>query len=381
MRCSPAPITPFGRLAVVLLCTATAATGLAADREFAIGKDGRSILLPLTVGDREILCLVDTGASRSAFDVSLRPLLGTSRGTKTIQTPAGRRSVDQFAWPDARLGAEMLKSERPVVCIDLDNTRKASGQDMFAVLGMDVLRSRRIQIDFDAGSLRILESLPADRSQLGQHLPISFAADDTPSLAVSIGEGHDVPFLIDTGTLGNSIEADQFDDLLEQNRIRLGGPSLSVTVGGAIAGEAGRLDRLSVGPFVHRDLRMARLNVNSLGLRYLSRFRVTFDFPGGNVYLHQGANFSRPEPTATSGLSLAWVDGEVTVQAVLKDGPAAGAGIRPHDVLVRVDGSEASRYDHHSLRALLTSAVGRQVPLTIRRQTAEIDVTLVLTEK
>ena len=47
--------------------------------EFTIGKEGRLILLPVSVDGEEVLFMLDTGACRSGIDVSLRDKLGEPR--------------------------------------------------------------------------------------------------------------------------------------------------------------------------------------------------------------------------------------------------------------------------------------------------------------
>ncbi|HLJ10763.1 MAG TPA: PDZ domain-containing protein [Planctomycetaceae bacterium] len=122
------------------------------------------------------------------------------------------------------------------------------------------------------------------------------------------------------------------------------------------------------------------MNPSALGRRYLSRFCATFDFPGAAIYLREGQRFDSPEPGATSGLALNWVDGEIQVQAVQKDGPAEQAGIRAQDILVRIADRPAEEFDHFELRQLLTSVGGKKLPLTVRRAEREFHLELTLKE-
>jgi predicted metalloprotease with PDZ domain len=120
------------------------------------------------------------------------------------------------------------------------------------------------------------------------------------------------------------------------------------------------------------------LNVNSLGIRYFSRFRVTFDFPGRAVYLQRGAHYTRAEPCATSGLTLNWIGGEAVVESVREQGPADVVGIRPGDLLVSVNDNDAVVHDPFILRQLLTSEGGRKVAMTVNRGGRVLGFELVL---
>jgi hypothetical protein len=321
---------------------------------------------------------VDTGASLSGFDESLKPVLGQPRGHRKLKTPGGSTRVEEFDWPDAKLRDQPLATDRRIVVVDLAEIRQATNDRIYGVIGMDVLRKYRLQIDFDAGWLRFLESLPANTGKLGERIPMEFTDEGAPYFVGSLGDQASDRFLIDTGTQGNSLEATVFDELREQDFVQPERGFANVTLAGELRGRRGKLDRLTVGPFTREGLRVSRINFSSVGLHYLSRFRITFDFPGRCAYLQKGKHYAKPEPCATSGLSILWIDGEPVIEEVRADGPGDRAGVKLRDVLVRVDGRPAAEFDPFALRQVLTSVGGRKVPLTVRRGTHELDVDVVL---
>jgi hypothetical protein len=348
--------------------------------DFKIGKDGRLVLLPVTIGSKTISCLVDNGASLSAFDVTLKEALGKPQGTRLLKTAAGLVRVETYGWPEARLGDRVLQTDRPVACLELRHFQQAINEPILGVLGMDLLRLVPIQIDFDEGIFRFLPSLPVARDELGVKIPLRFLRDGTPVLVGSPGAARREDFVIDTGAQGNSLREYMFDELLDQGNIRVGTMFTSVTATGAARGQRGRLDKICVGPLEHEGLRFSRLGYSSLGLRYFSRFVVTFDFPDECVYLRRGAHHARPEPVATSGLTLTWDNESPVVESVRADGPGAKAGLARFDVLVRINGRDAAEYDHFALRELLTSEVGRRVRMTVRRGNRLLDLVVELGE-
>ncbi len=365
---------------VLTLSTAVAdqAVAPAIEGEFQIGTDGRLMLVPVRVNNRDVLCLVDTGASLTAFDVSLRDVLGEPAGLRVLNAPGARVRVESYEWPAVTIGGRLLKSPRPVVAIDLEDMRRASNAKIYGVIGMDVLQSCRVQIDFDRGRLRFLNSLPRNPAELGEKLPLRMEEDGVPYLRGSLGGGLDEWFVIDTRALGNSLQEDVFDELRERKQLQLGASSASMTVAGEMRGDRGKIREFRMGRFRHAGLRFSRVRMSSLGLRYFSRFRVVFDFPGEALYVREGEHYERPEPVATSGLALKWIEGAATVAAVTKNGAGAKAGMKPDDVLVRIDGRPADVFDPFALRELLTSAAGRSVPVTIRRGKRTFDIELVL---
>jgi hypothetical protein len=364
----------------VRICRAADPAASELSGEFTIGKDGRLVLLPVTLGPKTISCLVDTGASLCAFDTTLKEFLGQSRGTRNLQGAEGPFRVETFDWPNAKLGEQVLKTAQPVACLDLRHIRDATNEPVLGVLGMDLLRTARFQIDFDEGIFRFLPSRPDNSREWGVQIPVRFKRDGPPLItACAAADVHD-DFVIDTGAQGNSLQEALFDALIDDGRIRKGASFTSVAATRQVRGQRGRVDRFSIGPQEHRELRFSRLKYSSLGLRYFSRYVVTFDFPDGCVYMRKGVHHLRPEPRATSGLTLKWQDRLPIVESVRADGPAARAGLARADVLVRIDGKEATEFDHFSLRELLTSEPGRRVKLSVRRAEHVLDFAVVLDE-
>jgi hypothetical protein len=372
---------------LLVICAAVAASqslvradGAPPVGEFEIGKDGRFLIVPAAHDGKELLCLVDTGASVSAFDVSLRDSLGEPRGHKLLKTPGGFVRREMFDWPDVRLGDSSLRSRQHVICLDLSDVRHATNSEIYGVIGMDILKSSLMQVDFDAGRLRFLKALPADRRPLGEPVAMPHGEGGTPQLIGRIGAERFVRFVIDTGAQGNSVEAELFDELADEGLVGTGRTFVSVTIAGELRGQRGRLSDLTIGPFTQRGLRVSRINLSSVGLRYFSRFQTTFDFPAERVYLRRGAGFERPEPAATSGTTIIWDNGEPTIETVRPKGAGARAGLAPLDVLVRVNGRPAREFDPFALRELFTSTAGLTIPLQVRRAGQEFSSNLVLEE-
>jgi S1-C subfamily serine protease len=101
----------------------------------------------------------------------------------------------------------------------------------------------------------------------------------------------------------------------------------------------------------------------------LHRFRVIYDCPHGKIYL---------EPTGRVGerfehdmAGLKWLNTgegrrEFRVRSVRAGSPAGEAGLRPGEVLVRVDGKEAGEFDRSRLAGYLQRE-GRAVRMEVKR--------------
>jgi len=159
--------------------------------QFDVFTDGDMLLVPVDVGGKRYSFWVDTGATVSIYDESLRPLLGEARGTNSAAAPnGGVIRVGLFNAPNARLGKLSLRAKTPVVCLDNQKMREVSGHDFYGVIGMDVLSNHVVRLDSDRGKLMILRS---PGTAVGHALPITYVAQ-LPLIAIDIRGCGKLPF-------------------------------------------------------------------------------------------------------------------------------------------------------------------------------------------
>jgi hypothetical protein len=269
--------------------------GLVLER-FSVARGGSLLIVPIRLGGKEHPFVVDTGASRTTFDISLP--LGEPRGQVEFETGGEYVIHRTFDSPDARLGELPLRLPAPVPAMDLARFRKGSAQPFEGLLGMDVLRRHVVHVDFDRGELLILKSVPPGA---GESVPIVWAPDDQPEVVANVAAEEQLRFLIDTGSSlphSASVSAPFLRRLVGRGAFREVGSARALTPSGQTRRRLCQGDYLQLGEFridgpVVDELPQ-RL-VNLLGLRFWSRFVVTFDFPGDRVYLRSGENFRRED--------------------------------------------------------------------------------------
>jgi hypothetical protein len=351
---------------------------------FSIANDGDAILLPVTIRGKEYAFLWDTGASSNFFDESLKSLLGKRLGQAKLETSADDVLVECFAPPPACVGKLKLPVDRPVGCIDLSRACQVAGRRFDGVLGRPFHEKKIVQIDFDAGKLQILDGQPLQSDEAwGESVPLFRDRLGRPCIMGSVGENIRSPFLLDTGhNATGSLTQPFLDELAALSRFEWMGEALAVSFGGGTMRRShGRLGSFSVGPFHHQDLVFGAGRDNTLGLSYLSRYRVTFDFVSGKMYLKKGRRFSVQDYADMSGLYLLQRSGRVEVVLVDPGSPADVAGIRPNDVIVEFQHRPASEIDLFTIRRALQSADGERITMTIDRAGKEIEVTFRLEER
>jgi hypothetical protein len=330
--------------------------------------------LDLTTPERPNRCtlLVDTGATHSCFDVSLREILGAPIGTFDLTTAPGNIDLEAFQAPTISIGDFRLQSTTGVVArLDLASFSRFLGVKVDGLLGMDVLRSVVLVIDFDGGKLRIQtgEAPPA-----GERVPLVWKGEEgaeRPYVRTKFADGMELDFLLDTAGMSiqaGALQGEIFDRFMSRGILTTCEPSdprrrfAFGTIDAVIKSDVARAASLAVGPYTHRDLALGRHpRTNLLGLGYLSRYRVVFDFPHSAMYLRRGRDFSR----ADRAYGLYTIDvsrgdtgvGVDAFSAQTATGAAerarSAADVRRGDLLVALNGESTERMTLFSIRRFL----------------------------
>jgi predicted metalloprotease with PDZ domain len=150
-----------------------------------------------------------------------------------------------------------------------------------------------------------------------------------------------------------------------------------MTLSGESRSRIGLLNNLSIGPFSHTDLNCSRGGFNTLGMRYISRFLVTFDFPSGAIYLQKGRHFQALDPRGTSGIALKKINGRMVVVMVAVNCPAAEAGIQVGDELISINERKTTDLDLFEIGNTLMSEPGARIALGVLRGGEELRILLV----
>jgi hypothetical protein len=333
---------------------------------FAFRPDGEPILLPVQLEGKTHICQLDTGCTFSIYDSSLP--LGEATAKEVMTTPNGPVTVWKHRPPKVMLGDLALhdKGADFVIGYDFTKVRQVSGEPIFGMIGMDFLRQPVVQIDFDAGEVRLLHT--ADDS-CGQAFALDFTPEKLPTVKLKVPEVGDRPFLLDTGYVGlNSGDFDHelFDHVVDKKHFKVVGSTLAETAAGTDSSRLAQGKALTLGDFTVANAIVGESDWNILGLRFLARFLVTFDFPSAKLYLKKGKAFDAPDLRDLSGLHLLRIDGNTVVHSVVEKSAAAGQGIKAKDQVLKVGNLLVDKMTKHQLTRLLATP-GQTVELTLRR--------------
>ena len=322
---------------------------------------GNALLIPVTIDGHSPAStfLVDTGASMTVFDTSLKRLLISRNAIGKASTPHGSIEVEMCEPPRLQLGRYAVRLEEPVACTNLAALSSISDDDVAGIIGMDLLSKHILHLDFDEGAMSFLKSVPDTWEAL---LPIDGTVRE-PMAHVALPAGSSTLCQIDTGYLGLAALNRQVFDTLGSREILLPlGKSYGIDLCRTVEVRAALLPSIGFGNFQSPPAVVGELEgMNLLGLRFWSRFNATFDFPRRTMYLQRNSNFGLAEGADRSGLHLFRRRDDFIVDRVDPRSPAEIAGIEPLDHLLSV-GKQPT--------ATLSSGIAARAVLHARQEAA-----------
>ena len=173
------------------------------------------------------------------------------------------------------------------------------GRPILGILGMDCLRHYCIQLDFQAGKMRFLDPNHLKPARLGPALPVTFAhAEGEPPEWIhpcvsrcSLAGGETRHLLIDTGAnCDGLLEPQLFRQASEEQRRRVPPDATRDQDANSVELPQCVWNGIAYTSLWLRNGKSATdadRGENALGLRFLARHLVTFDFPHRTMYLKQ----------------------------------------------------------------------------------------------
>jgi hypothetical protein len=245
------------------------------------------VTLRLESGE-ELPFVVDTGATYTSLDKSLKPKLGKRRGTMTIASWDGvKHKVDLYVAPKLYLGSTPLMTGSEIWTVDLKHLSSQAGRPVMGVLGMDCLEHYCIQLNFEAGKMRFLDPDHVNAAQQGKAFPLTFRSGCPCIQHIGLLGGTSTNLLIgiDTGhRVDGALESGLFREVREQ-RLRLEGDAVNGQDSGRVwfskcVWDGESYTNLLIG-------NGGNFIGSVIGLGFLARHLVTFDFPRRTMYLNQ----------------------------------------------------------------------------------------------
>jgi predicted aspartyl protease len=146
------------------------------------------------IGTRDVLCLVDTGASVSAIDTAVANELGLEAlGVTEVLGSAGTESATIVKLDSLSLGSQTVENLQPT-SRDIHHNATPRGERLDVIVGYDFLRGFATLVDFEKQDVRFATDAPARCKWIDMDL-----GDRIPRVAVTIDGAHETWLRIDTG--------------------------------------------------------------------------------------------------------------------------------------------------------------------------------------
>jgi predicted aspartyl protease len=271
--------------------------GSTAPDQFAFASDSyERMTVPVRLGEAgPFRFLVDTGSDRTAISRELAARLGLAAAPQAmLHSATGQSHVAMAVIPDLRLSRKAIRR------IDAPLLAAADiGAD--GILGIDSLRSQRVQFDFRARTLSITSAeSPISRDDADAIVVRAHRREGRLVVTDASAAGQHVSVVIDSGSqlsVGNQALRHKLESRIGFRSV---GPTELVSVTGAILpGELVTIDELEIGgvtlhnlvvvfadAHTFRQLRLDRAPALLLGMNGLRSFdRISLDFSSRKLRL------------------------------------------------------------------------------------------------
>jgi predicted aspartyl protease len=367
------------RFAVSLILAGGLVTGYMSQRCFAwptqgkelatfkITRYGDQIILPVNFNDKEYWFLLDTGSSYTIFDISFKNNLGKFQRSVKMKTPRKEVDAEIYNAPDAFLGQMNLKNCGQVVCLDIEKVGYSEGKKVSGLIGMNFLRHYLVHIDFDVDEIAFFEPVKGETLRWGQPCDITYNSGGLATIKGTVFFDIPAEFMIDTGfSSTGALKEETFKTILSQKKTDTIMSSFN-TLGGIIKEKQARITDLTLGALHYRDLIFSESDTSVLGLGFLARHRVIFDFPNKRLYLEEGKDFRKRDEMDMSGLRILRTLDKTVVHSVEVNSPAYKAGIKAGDTIIKIGPKLEYQYDIQVLRNDLMVMDASEVNVTYQR--------------
>ena len=339
---------------------------------------GDKLTIPVTVGKKEYLFLVDTGVGLSVLDSaladSLGELLGPPVGEDKITDIQGRKTPVTLYHPPPLVvaGVPLRQNSNVIAALDLALVREASGRPIQGVLGMDVLTNLVVRLDFKNHQLDFVDAAtftaPSDAGT--QKFRILEISKGEPGMAIPFaGKGEQAMALDTGGDFAFTLSA----DALKQFAGATSRPIWSVGSGGMITTNEYLLaQKWTLAGTTFENLWVEQEASNAMGMAALADFVVTLDFMDAWVYLQPLVGVHRQRGSIVEAFGVSAKEGRFFIK--MSSDLAAKLDILPGDEIVALGGKPVEKMELWALRCTIQEMVNPM--LTLRRNGANHEVTL-----
>jgi len=362
--------------------------------QFPIEVYNNLVVMPIILnGQLPLKFILDTGVRTSILtEKAYSDILNLPYSRKyTIAGPGGEKLVDAYVTNNVTLDMPGVHGQGHALLVlekDYLELRNYLGTDVHGILGYELFSRFIVKIDYERKLLTLMHPerfkpnrkltwLPITVEDTKPYIIVGLQMNDTTSLSAKL--------LVDSGAShGIFLEAES------NPKIRVPEKHVSTVIGrglgGEINGQIGRIKAIEIGDFVipgpianfpdpqsYIDTLKTSRTVfrnGAIGGEMLSRFTVTFNFPGERIYLKKNSTLKKPFYFNLSGLTVRARGAKLRnfeISDVRENSLAAKADIRKGDKIISVNGMPAADLELNTINGFLNAKPGKKVTLEIQR--------------
>jgi hypothetical protein len=260
------------------------------------GRGGNLFVVLRLEDGEELVFMLDTGSPVTVLDKSLAPKLGerVGKGEAFFPLHDRREPAGIYRAPAIYLGNTRLLTGRWVITEDLV---AMTGGPLNGILGMDCLQFYCLQLDFAQNTLRFLDFNGARGPDLGRPFPMIFSKSGPVQVSIPgdfFGSAYGTS-QIDTG--------DPWDGAATSNLLHKAVHAHTadwVKPFDPVGHYKALFPELTFAGEKHSNIVLHVHDRHMIGLRFLARHLVTFDFPRHMMYLKRTSVAPLTDPSSLS---------------------------------------------------------------------------------
>ncbi len=342
-------------------------------------------------GAKSLNFILDSGAPIPILDTQAAKDLGL----KTLGKFEGRgvgeatQEVNLVTLSSIRFG-DLIIDSVSAATIGLKPLSKYEGMPVEGILGYDIFSRFVVKVDYENQKLTLYEPSSFEYEGKGEIFPVTLE-NNLPRIKAKIDGQYQGNFLIDTGarsSLSLHTPFVQKHDLLTKTGKKIDVFS-GIGIGGKAMGKVTRVKSIQIGSFKipapvtslsasEKGALASERTDGLIGGGILKRFTVIFDYPNKRMILEPNRDFAYEDNLDMAGLWLTKENDTTRVDFVIKDSPAAKAGIKEGDLVIKINGQSTKDLLLRDIRKMLKAGEGKTVSLVINSEGKEKSVKLKL---
>lgn len=351
---------------------------------------GNHIYIPVTIGCKERLWVLDTGAGMSVLDQEFADILGLDlQGNIKGRGAGGTVDVKLATLPPFSVqGIEF--NEQAAAVIDMTALIRLLGVDIAGILGYDFLSRFVTKVDYANELLSFYDPDTFEYTGDGHDLDVHIK-NSVFMVKATLDNEYSGTWLFDLGAGSTSLNG--VYALLNGFIERKGVEGLGHGAGNAFSTKGIKCQSMELAGFTvddpyisfptgATDTVFTADDIGGLGNTLFRNFDLYVDYAGERVILEKGDNFNQEFPEDHSGLKLTRNEkDELKVLFVSPETPAAKSGFQEGDIVRSINGIDVVHYKGLiAIRKMLKEDPGTKYTFVVERDGREKKLDIKLAE-